>query len=89
LALGKTVEELGQMSSNEFTYWLAYNELEPFGAERDNYHVAMLASIYINSRRSKGSTKVSPKDFMYKDIETARELKTNSFVGSIQAAAKK
>jgi hypothetical protein len=32
LALGRTVEELGrELSSAEFTEWLAFYELEPFG----------------------------------------------------------
>ena len=47
LALGRTVAELGvTMSSSELSDWIDYYKIEPWGAWRDNYHAALIASMH-------------------------------------------
>jgi hypothetical protein len=52
------------MSSEEFTYQLAYYALEPWGEERADLRNAVHCSILANVNRSKGSKAFEPKDFM-------------------------
>jgi hypothetical protein len=60
-----TVEEAQQRcSSEEFTYWLAYYRLEPWGEERADLRMAILDSLFYNANRGKGSGSKKPKDFM-------------------------
>jgi hypothetical protein len=66
------VEELQQrMSSSEFTRWIAYSRIEPFGFDWERWKVGVLASSIVNAiyatipvpkgrRRPKAMT---PKDF--------------------------
>jgi hypothetical protein len=53
--LGKTLEELGDMSLDEVRLWLAYDRVEPLGARRLEYAMAMLASM-MSARWSKPGT---------------------------------
>ena len=47
LALGRTVAELSAtMGSSELSDWIDYYKLEPWGAWRDNYHAALIASMH-------------------------------------------
>lgn len=52
------------MPAQEFLEWEAYYNLEPFGAERDNFHSATLAALLVNTNRSKGMRPASYRDFM-------------------------
>lgn len=53
-ALGKTLGELGRMSSLEYTHWQALAEIEPIGPERADYHAAQIArSLFELKRNSK------------------------------------
>lgn len=61
------------MSGREFKGWLAYYELEPFGAERDNWHMARVASILANAYRRPNSPPIKMSEFFYVDAETARK----------------
>lgn len=61
------------MSAREFMGWQAYYHLEPFGANRDNWHAARIASILANAYRKSSSPTVGMSEFMYVDEETARE----------------
>ncbi|MCL5995491.1 MAG: DUF4035 domain-containing protein [Chloroflexi bacterium] len=56
------------MSSREFSEWMAYYNLEPFGEERADLRMAMLASLIANVNRDprKHSKPFEPKDFMPK-----------------------
>jgi hypothetical protein len=66
-----TVGELGQrMSSHEFTEWLAYYDLEPFGEERADLRQAMTTSGVHNllQAKTKHPRWTKPDDFMpFKD----------------------
>jgi len=50
---------------------MAYYSIEPFGAERDNIHMAMIASILCNVNRTKESKEYTAEQFMigYKDVD--------------------
>lgn len=68
-----TVAELGRrMSSSEFTEWMAYAELEPFGEWRGDWRAGMIASTIANVNRSSDSEPMTPKDFM-PDFEAAAD----------------
>lgn len=54
------------MSSAEFAEWMAYYTLEPFGEERADLRMAVLASLIANANRDPKRRKraYAPKDFM-------------------------
>jgi len=53
LALGSTVEELQvRMSSHEFTHWIAYANVEPFGYPMENWRYGMNTAAVVNAVRS-------------------------------------
>lgn len=65
LALGMTVEELGdKMSARELAEWRVYYDLEPFGDCRADYNTGLLASMLANMFRDKGKKVAQPIDFM-------------------------
>ena len=64
LALGMTVEELGErMSSRELSEWLAFDRISPIGDERDDLRSAIVASTVANCHRSRNEP-FTPQDFM-------------------------
>ena len=54
------------MSSKEFTEWLAYYRLEPFGAEADDHRMAHLMALIANVNRDpkRRKTPWTPEDFL-------------------------
>ncbi len=62
------------MPSRLLLEWMEYERLEPFGAQRDNYHAAMIATILANAYRDRKRPPVKMSEFMYIDAEAAREL---------------
>ena len=62
-----------RLSSREFTYLKAYSIIEPFGAKRDNYHTALLATLYANTHRKKDSPPMKMEEFFYKDAQSLRD----------------
>ena len=62
-----TVAELGErMSSAEFTEWMAYDRIDPFGEERADLRQAMTSSGVHNllQAQTKKPKYLEPKDFM-------------------------
>ena len=56
-----TVGELDdRMSSREFTEWMIYSQIEPFGPARLDYHAALISTVVANSN----GNKMSPDDFI-------------------------
>jgi len=53
-----------EISGNEFAWWLAYMELEPFGEERGDLRSAIIASTIANAHRKKGARPFKPEEFM-------------------------
>ena len=54
---------------------MEYSRLEPFGAIRDNWHAALIASILANAYRDPKRPPPKFKDFFYVDEDTAQEDK--------------
>ncbi len=53
------------MSSREFTEWAAYAQLEPFGEQRADLRMGILAALQANMNRDPKKTKqFTPEDFM-------------------------
>lgn len=52
------------MGSAEFTAWLAYEQLEPFGPLSDDYRAGVMPATYYNMNRAKTSAPLGPGDFM-------------------------
>lgn len=57
-----------EMSREELTEWIAFSQLEPFGAEFEEYLAALIASVIaeVNRNRKKRGKAYSPRDFMQK-----------------------
>ena len=55
---------LSNMSWAQLVEWQEYYLLEPFGEERDDLRMGMLASLYVNAHKSKGTKLASPADFL-------------------------
>lgn len=90
LALGRSVAELEHsLSSSELTEWAAYYKMEPFGAERDNWHMAQLCSLFANAHRKRNSAAISPDQFMYRDRDTHRQKSTVGFLSGLKALGKR
>jgi len=53
-----------RMTSLEFSEWLAYAQLEPFGEERGDLRAAIVASVMANRWRGKNERPTTPMDFM-------------------------
>ncbi len=55
-----------EIDSVEFSEWLAYSQVDPFGEERADLRAAIIASTVANSVRGKGQRSFTPEDFMPK-----------------------
>lgn len=85
-----TVDRLEiEMSSDEYSDWLTFYDLEPFGDTRNNIHAGMIASVMANQTRKKGTRAYSFKDFMIMNPDERREQATKEFVSFIKSAAVK
>ncbi len=61
-----TVAELGRrMSSAEFSEWLAFSGLEPFGPAREDERAGVVASLMANAYRDRH---VRPEPFGWQDF---------------------
>lgn len=62
--LGCTVGELrGRVSSWEFTHWVAYSQLAPFGPRQDDYRSGAVAATVANQWLKKGTAARQPWHF--------------------------
>lgn len=84
-----TVAELmDRMGSRELDDWKLFYNQEPFGAERDNWHMGVLASLFQNSRRRKSSDpKTKPGDFLYGTVNDNKEDETARTLAALDAMA--
>lgn len=67
--------------AREFRDWMTYSRLMPFKDEREfraDARMALLCSLYVNSKRKKGTTAADIKDFMisWRPRKVAREAKS-------------
>jgi hypothetical protein len=63
------------IGSREFSEWMAYFRLEPFGAEREDMRAGIIAATIANANRDpkKRPKPFTPGDFMLKFGEEYRE----------------
>lgn len=52
------------MTSAQFAEWLAYARVEPFGEERADLRMGIVASTIANVNRGKGQKPYKPQNFM-------------------------
>jgi len=52
------------MSSLEFTEWIEYYKIDPFGTERDDLRAALLAATVANASRGPDQAPFEIEDFM-------------------------
>jgi hypothetical protein len=55
---------LAEISSEQLSEWMAYSKLEPWGEDRDDLRMGIVASVIANSNRGKGQKPFKPTDFM-------------------------
>lgn len=56
-----------EITPEEFDWWRAYYQIEPFGEERADMRNAMLCCLYANSKRGKHGRKFRLQDFMFSE----------------------
>jgi len=55
---------LAEITSVQFAEWMAYSRLEPWGEERDDLRMGIVASVIANSNRGKNQKPFKPTDFI-------------------------
>jgi hypothetical protein len=55
---------LSEISSRDFAEWMAYSRLEPWGQDRDDLRMGIIASTIANANRGKGQKAFTPDQFM-------------------------
>jgi len=77
---------LVSLSGKQFTEWMAYAELEPFGEERADLRMAILASLIANVNRDpkKKSSPYEVSDFMPK-FEKKEPISKEDAIAAIDA----
>ena len=66
LALSRPIKQLmREIDSEEFSWWLAYYKVDPFGPERDDLRSAIQSQLLANINRD---TKKKPTPFTIKDF---------------------
>lgn len=91
MALGRPDVDglLGELSSTQLAEWLAYFRLEPFGEERDDLRMGIVASTIANVNRSAKRRKpYQPEDFMprFEDAEDDEETQALRLMAQMKAA---
>lgn len=82
-------ELLSRVSSAELTEWMAFDLVDPFGAERADLRAGIVASTIANVNRGKGKKAYSPKDFMpdYRPKGTRLAAKARAALAAAAAGA--
>lgn len=70
--------------------WQEYDRLEPFGQWRDNWHMAVMASLFANANRDpkKRREPFTPADFFFVDPQTRKEQSDAQTVAMFEMLAK-
>jgi hypothetical protein len=76
------------MPASELLEWMEYERVEPFGAWRDNWHTAILATLIANSNRKPNSPPVQMREFFYIDAESAEERRDEEMVAFMESQVK-
>lgn len=77
---------LSEITSRQFAEWMAYSQLEPWGEERDDLRMGIVASTIANSNRGKGQKPYKPQDFMPSfEQETEEEAQARLIAKAMKA----
>lgn len=59
-----------EISSREFSEWIAYDWVEPFGPDRDDLRQGITSAMLYNSHRPRGSRVADPSDYVLSSDRT-------------------
>jgi len=77
---------LAEISSRDFAGWMAYSRLEPWGEERDDLRMGIIASTIANANRPKNRKAYTPADFMPDfEIETEEQAQARLMARAFSA----
>ena len=65
LTLGQTPEQVRQLRGEDYAMFRALYAVQPWGPERDNWHMAVLGTIGVNTHLQKGKRPLQPNEFMF------------------------
>lgn len=76
-----------QLPAWEVKSWMEYEQAEPFGVWRDNWHMAMLAAIQANAYRDPKKRPYRIDEFMWTDPGKARKAKDAATIAFLERKA--
>jgi len=77
---------LAEMTSAQFSEWLAYSRLEPWGQERSDLRMGIIASTIANVNRGKGQKAYTPQQFLPRFEEEDEEESTARLIAQMRSA---
>ena len=77
-----------EIDSREFSEWIAYHGLEPFGEERADLRAGIVAATVANVHRGRGQRALKPADFMPKPPQRPRRQSLEDMRRTMEAFAR-
>ncbi len=77
---------LAEMTSQQFAEWLAYSRLEPWGEERADLRMGIVAQTIANANRGKNQKPYKPQDFMPSFEPVSDEEQTARLLAKMRVA---
>ena len=77
---------LSEISSTQFAEWIAYARIEPWGEERDDLRMGIIASTLANIHKPKGRKPYKPQDFMPDFEQMTEEQQAARMLTKMRAA---
>lgn len=75
---------LRELSSTEYTYWMAYFQANPWSWELEGLHTAQILQQQYNMNRAKGSSPAKLDDYILKFREPqAKEIGTDELMAKL------
>lgn len=71
------------MSSMEFTRWIAYSRVEPWGEERADYRAALICKTMADINTPKGKQPMKLEDFLLKFDRERPTQTTEEMIGTV------
>ncbi|HEY3658270.1 MAG TPA: hypothetical protein VGL34_25145 [Steroidobacteraceae bacterium] len=92
MLLGRSIDEVLELSERELRSWKAYWRLEPWGPYRDNMHAAMTVQQLLRPHLKEGAQPPSMMEFMFIEQserdEAIRVANRERYLGAFRARAK-
>jgi hypothetical protein len=77
---------LSEISSRDFARWMAYSRLEPWGEERADLRMGIVASVIANSNRGKNQKPFHASDFIPSFEPVNEEEQAERLIAKARAA---